>query len=99
MSEFGGLRKHKNTAHIEKTQLGSAVRWLLTFPWEKQPEFPVHCSGTRKLSYLMLSHTGPVTSLCSACEKQQMIVSRPSGTYPKTKQKQQLNSRTLKKEG
>ena len=40
----------------QQTQkLGSAVLWLLTFPGrEKQPEFPVHCTGTRKLSNLLL---------------------------------------------
>ena len=31
-------------------KLGSAILWLLAFPAGKQPEFPVHCTGTRKLN-------------------------------------------------
>ena len=31
-----------------KNKVDSAVLWLLAFPWGKQPEFAVHCPGTRK---------------------------------------------------
>ena len=37
-------------------ELGSAVLWLLTFPGEKQPEFPLHCIVTRQLSNLNIMH-------------------------------------------
>ena len=40
--------------------MGGAALWLLAFPREKQPEFPVHCIGTRKVikSNLIKSNTG-----------------------------------------
>ena len=44
--------RHENTAH-KKTKSGSALLWLLAFPRGKQPKFPVHCTGTRKLSNLI----------------------------------------------
>ena len=34
--------------------LGSAVLWLLAFSRGREPEFPVHCTGTRKLSNTIL---------------------------------------------
>ena len=51
MSEFGGLRKHENTARRKnKTKkLGSAVLWLLVFPGESSPNFPCIALGTRTL--------------------------------------------------
>ena len=45
----GGMETHKHcTQGKENIKLGSAVLWLLAFPGGKQPEFPVHCIGTRK---------------------------------------------------
>ena len=37
----------------KKKKLGSAILWLLAFPWGKQPAFHVHCTGTRKLYNLI----------------------------------------------
>ena len=51
MSEFGGSRKHGNTAHM-----WFILKWATPYYGcslsrrGKQPEFPVHCIGTRKLS-------------------------------------------------
>ena len=58
MSEFGGLRKRKKTAHRKKhthKNLGSAVLWLLDFPGESSPNFPCIALGQNKviLSNLM----------------------------------------------
>ena len=36
-------------AHRGNTKLGSAVLQLLAFPGKKHPEFPVHCTGTKKV--------------------------------------------------
>ena len=32
--------KHENIAHRGEKKLGSAVLWLLAFPWEVSPNFP-----------------------------------------------------------
>ena len=53
--EAGGLQRNTNPTYSLHTcmenKLGSTVLWLLAFPGEgRNPEFPVHCIGTRKLS-------------------------------------------------
>ena len=54
----GGMKTRKHCVQEEKEKkkkmLGSAVLWLLAFPGGKQPEFAVHCTGTRKLSSNLL---------------------------------------------
>ena len=49
MSKFGGLRKHENTAHMKKTKK-NWVALAARFHRGKQPECPVRCIRTRKLS-------------------------------------------------
>ena len=37
-----------------KKKLGSTVLWLLISPQEKQPEFPMHCIGDKKVTLSIL---------------------------------------------
>ena len=46
----GGMENTKTLHTGVKEKLGSAVLWLFAFPGGKQPEFTMHCIGTRKLS-------------------------------------------------
>ena len=50
MSESGGLRKHGNTAHRNNNKRVAPYYGCSLSPVESSPEFPVHCTGTRKLS-------------------------------------------------